>query len=173
MDVNELVENKNRIQRKIEILNEISNFSYSSDIVLVNEMKEDYRAQLQEVIEKEKRIERRTERIEKMAFGTYKFLIIGGGILSLYFLYVLLSHQKDTLLGNDTFLFILCVFYVLFTILNISVLTESKTKYAIAIILLIPGVAFITRLLFGYDIFGVINDIYISFALRYILLLMD
>lgn len=75
------------------------------------------------------------------------------------------SVVKNTLLEKDSFLSVLCAFYVIFSILNISVLTERKWKYAILIILLIPCFAFAIKYITGFDAFYAINEFYISFAL--------
>lgn len=100
-----------------------------------------------------------------MALVMYRVLLFEGGIVSLYLFYVIISHKTPDYLKNDIFLSFLCVIFVIFSVFNVMVLTEKKIKYALAIILLVPCIAIIAKLFLGYDVFHVINEVYISFAL--------
>ena len=92
-------------------------------------------------------------------------LCFGGGIVSLLLFYIIISRKSTNILNNDIFLSLLIMFYVIFSVFNVMVLTEKKSKYAIAIILLVPCMTIITKHLWGCDVFYAINEVNISFAL--------
>jgi len=165
MDIIDLEKERDKIQRKIEILDGITYVTFSSDISLVAEMKMEYNEQLSAIIDEENRIQHKNKHRTKMALAMYKILLFGGGIASLYLFYVIVSHKSANYLDSDIFVSLLCTFYVIFSVINIMVLSERKIKYAIAIIVLVPCTAIIAKKIWGYDVFHIINEVYISFAL--------
>lgn len=156
---------KNKEQRKLEILKQITYFEFPDDLELVNEMKKEHIKRIHKIIKEENRIVAKKKRQIRMAVFAYYILLFGGGIISLFLLSVIISHKDITFLQSDVFLSGLCVFFVVFSILNVCVLAEKKLKCAIAIILLVPCVAMVAKAIWGYDIFYAINEIHISFAL--------
>lgn len=165
MDIINLEKERNKIQRKIEILDDINYYTHSSDIALVAEMKKDYKLQLSAIINEENRIRNKNLQKTRMALVIYKILLFGGGIVSLYLFYLIICHKSSNYLKNDIFISLLCTFYVIFSVFNVMVLTEKKMKYAITIILLVPCISIIVKFFCNYDVFHVINEVYISFAL--------
>ncbi len=164
MDIANLEKERNKVQRKIEILNGITCFEFSTDISLVAEMKKEYNEQLSAICEEENRIQYKNEQKIKMALIIYKMLLFGGGIVSLFLFCILIGRESDIILKNDIYMSLLITYNVIFYIFNVVVIMERKSKYVIAIILLVPCIAIISKRFWGYDVFHAVNEVSITFA---------